>query len=389
MTISQGINRRHFSIAASSALWLNAPVVWAQTRRPITLGQSVPLSGPNAELGIQYQAGAQLYFDEINAQGGVKQRQIKLHTLDDGYEPDQCVANTRKFINEEVFALFGYLGTPTSLAALPLATAAKIPFFAPLTGSMALRVPLERQVFHIRASYEDETALIVKHLVGIKMNDIAVFYQNDSYGQAGLSGIVKALEKHQKKPIATAVVERNSVNVEAAVQEIMRAHPAAIVQICTYKAAAAFIRAARKAGYAGVFYNVSFVGTNALVKELGNEGAGTVVSQVMPSPYSAAHPLAREFKKAIQQNGNKVDANFLSIEGYLAARVFIQGLLNSENIDSRDAFITALEAYGNQRIAGFSLSFSPTKHTASHYVTTSMIGTNGAVRTYDSAPPPE
>ncbi|HEY6353493.1 MAG TPA: ABC transporter substrate-binding protein, partial [Burkholderiaceae bacterium] len=280
------INRRHAIgglAAAASSLALPA---LAQVDRRIVLGQSAAFSGAAAQLGIQMNRGARLYFDAINAAGGINGAQIELRTLDDQYEPDKCKANTEALIKDDVFALFGYVGTPTSVAALPLVKESKIPFFGPFTGAEALRDPLIRNVFHVRASYYDETALIVKQLTLLGLKKIAVFRQNDSYGQAGLDGVLRALKAQNLAPVAVGLVERNTVAVAAAVNAIVPTQPDAVVQISAYKSCAAFIREARKAGYGGTFYNVSFVGTQALADELGKQAMGIVVSQVMPFPFS-------------------------------------------------------------------------------------------------------
>jgi len=244
--------RRQFSLAAASLLAAPA-LLKAQGSNKIVLGQSAAFSGPAAELGIQFQQGAKLWFEQVNAQGGVGGKTIEIRSLDDGYEPDRCAANTQKLIAEDVHALFGYIGTPTSLAALPLLTKAQIPFIAPFTGAMGLREPFNKQVFHLRASYNDETALIVRQLTNLGLKKIAVFHQNDAYGKAGLDGVTLALDKLGLKPVATATVERNSVDVAAAVRTINAAMPDAVVQISAYKSCAAYIRAARAAGYGGTF----------------------------------------------------------------------------------------------------------------------------------------
>ena len=372
-------NRRQFSIATAAAC-VAAPALLRAQEDKIILGQSAPLSGPAAQLGIQFQQGAKLHFDRTNAQGIL--RPIELRTLDDGYEPARCADNTRQLLEDgKVLALFGYIGTATSLAALPLAIKARVPFFAPFSGAMALRQPFNRNVFHVRASYNDETALIVKQLTGLGLQKIAVFYQNDAYGRAGLDGVEAALASHQLKPIASAQVERNSEDVDAAVHQLVQAKPDAIVQISAYQAAAAFVRAARKAGYGGTFYNVSFVGTQALADALGKEGAGVVITQVVPSPYTSTHPLAREFLDAIKKDGNKVQPNFSSMEGYLAARVLVEGLRHAGGKATREALVSGLEARGNQQLAGFAVSFSATDHVASSYVATSMLTGDGRVRT--------
>ena len=374
------INRRVFSSALGSLAALGAPAIRAQSDR-IVLGQSVPLTGPAAQLGIQFNSGAKLYFEQVNTLGGVARRQIELVNLDDGYEPERCAENTRKLIDNDAFALFGYIGTPTSVAALPLATAAKVPFFGPFTGAMALRKPGNRYAFHLRASYNDETALIVKQLTALGLKKIAVFYQNDAYGKAGLDGVNLALGQLDLKPTALATVERNSVDVANAVKTLTAAAPDAIVQIGAYKACAAFIRTARKSGYGGTFYNVSFVGTQALADELGKVGAGVVVSQVMPSPYSAARPITREFTEAVRKGGADYQANFSSMEGYLAAKVLVEGLRRAGSRPTRDSLIVGLESMSDESFGGFSVSFSPTDHVASKFVELSMLVGDGRVRT--------
>jgi ABC-type branched-subunit amino acid transport system substrate-binding protein len=373
------INRRHFSIATGAAALAGFQPALAQSETPILLGQSAPFTGPAAQLGIQFYEGAKLYLDQYNAQSGHRDVQIKF--LDDGYEPDRCAANTKKLIDEEAFALFGYIGTPTSLAALPLAVNAKVPFIAPFTGAMALREPFHRNVFHLRASYNDETALIVKQLTHLGLKKIAVFYQNDAYGKAGLDGVTLALAQLDLKPTALATVERNSADVAAAVKTIAAAKPDAVVQVSAYKSCAAFIREARKAGYGGTFFNVSFVGTQALSDELGKDGAGVVVTQVVPSPYNAANGITREFNDAQRKGGGATKANFSSLEGYIAAKVLVEGLRRAPGKLTREGLITGLESIDRQQFGGFEVSFSPRNHVASKFVELSMITGDGRIRT--------
>lgn len=376
------LTRRKFSISSGAALLAGFPAVRAQSEGKIILGQSAALSGPAAQLGIQFHQGAKLYFDGVNAQGGIGRQQIEIRKLDDGYEPARCVENTKKLMADNVFALFGYIGTPTSIAALPLATKAKIPFIAPFSGAMSLRDPFNKYAFHVRASYNDETALIVKQSLNMGLKKIAVFYQNDAYGKAGLDGVNLALGLQRLQPVALATVERNSVDVAPAVKTLMAASPDAVVQIGAYKACAAFIREARKAGYGGTFYNVSFVGTQALADELGKDGAGVVVSQVMPSPYNASRAIAREFASAVAAANNKeVQANFSSMEGYVAARLFAEGLKRAGANPTRESLMAGLEGIGSQSLGGFAVSLSSNDHVASNFVELSMLTGDGRVRT--------
>ena len=213
----QAIGRRPaLQQLAGLAAALGLPV-FAQ-ERALVLGQSAPTSGPAAQLGIQMHHGVKLYLDQFNAQGGAGGRTFEVKLLDDGYEPDRCKANTEQFVKDDVFALLGYVGTPTCLAALPLINQARLPFFGPFTGAQALREPLSKWVFHVRASYYDETGLIVRQLTSLGLKRIAVFRQNDSYGQAGLDGVLRALSAQGLEPAAVGTVERNTVDVAAAVK---------------------------------------------------------------------------------------------------------------------------------------------------------------------------
>jgi branched-chain amino acid transport system substrate-binding protein len=365
--------------AAAAALGLPA---WAQgAGRSIVLGQSAPFSGPAAQLGEQFKRGAMLYFDRINAKGGVNGRTIELRSLDDGYEPDRCKANTDKLIKDGVFALFGYIGTPTSLAALPLATAAQVPFIAPFTGAQALREPFNRFAFHVRASYFDETAEIVKQVTSIGAKRVAVFHQNDSYGKAGLDGVLRALKPLNLEPAALGTVERNTVDVAAAVTSIVAGKPDAIVLISAYKSCAAFIREARKAGFGGTFYNVSFVGTKALADELGADARGVVVSQVMPYPYSPATPLSSEYLAAGKAaDGDRFEPNYSSIEGFVAAKTFSEAAKRISGTPSPEALITSLESLRELNLGGFFVDFSAAKHTGSRFVDLTILSADGKVR---------
>ena len=375
--------RRHVlkRFAGAAAASVAAPL-WAQSAaKSIVLGQSAAFSGPAAQLGEQFKRGAMLFFDRQNAKGGVNGRTIELRSIDDGYEPDRCKANTDKLIKDGVFALFGYIGTPTSLAALPLASAAQMPFIAPFTGAQALREPFNRIAFHVRASYFDETAEIVKQVTSIGAKRIAVFHQNDSYGKAGLDGVLRALKPLNLEPASLGTVERNTVDVAAAVKSIVVGKPDAIVLISAYKSCAAFIREARKAGFGGTFYNVSFVGTKALADELGADARGVIVSQVMPYPYSPVSPLSGEYLTAGKAaDGDKFEPNYSSIEGFVAAKTFSEALKRMTGTPSPDALIASMESLRELNLGGFFVDFSANKHMGSRFVDLTILSADGKVR---------
>ena len=348
--------------------------------KEILLGQFAPLTGPAAQLGLRMQAGMQAFFRHVNTQGGVGGKTIKLVARDDGYEPEKAVTAVKALINDDkVFALVGSVGTPTNLAALPIITEAKIPLVGPFTGAQALREPFNRYVFHVRASYFDETERIVAHLSTLGTKKIAVFHQNDSYGKAGLAGVEKALAKRNSKPIAIGTFERNSVDVTKALADILKADPEVVVQIGAYKSCAAFIKQARAKSFGGQFFNVSFVGSKALADELGDAGAGVVISQVVPFPFSAGVPIVREYQQHMVAAGDK-EYDFSSMEGYLVAKVTVEGLRRAGRALTRDGFISALEGLSDIDFGGFKLGYGPKDHDGSTFIDLTIIGQGGKFR---------
>ena len=347
------------------------------TANTILLGQSAALSGPAQDLGTAMRDGAQAYFDYINEEGGVHGRKIILKTLDDGYEPKRAAANTDELIQKEgVFSLFGYVGTPTSVASLPAIQQANIPFFAPLTGAQSLREPLNHNIFHIRASYFEETENIVKSLTNLGVLRIAVLYQNDAYGAAGLEGVTRALKKRNIELVGTATVERNSVDVKAAVEKIKAAQPNAVILVSAYKSVAAFIAEMRRQQANPFFWNISFVGSQALAKELGPDARGVMISQVMPAPWDDINPVVKEYTKLYVQNG-KHPFDYTSIEGFIAAKVFVEGLKRCGANPTREGLIKALETLNHYDTGGFVVTFSPTSHTGSDFVDLTIISKGG------------
>jgi ABC-type branched-subunit amino acid transport system substrate-binding protein len=344
------------------------------TNDKIVLGQSVALTGPAAQLGIQMRNGLKAYFDEVNAKGGVNGRKIELVTLDDGYEPARTVPNTKELIEKHrVFALIGYVGTPTSVPAVPVFTEAKVPFIGPFTGAEALRQPFNRYIFHVRASYFDETDKIVEQVLSTGGKNIAVFYQDDAYGQAGLKGTQIAMDKRGQKIAALGTVERNTVKVEDAVKKINAVSPDAVVMISAYTSCAEFIKQMRRAGSSAQFYNVSFVGSVSLANALGTDGPGVGISQVVPFPWGTSVPVVKEYQLMSAKGGNK-DFNFGAMEGFLVAKTFIEGLRRTGKDVTREKFIDAMEKMQDVDLGGFFVGYSPKSHAGSKFVDLTIIG---------------
>ena len=344
------------------------------TEGQILLGQSAVFTGPAADLGTEMRNGALAYFNHVNAQGGVNGRKIVLKSVDDRYEPENAKLATKQLIEDDkVFALFGYVGTPTFNAAAPLIKESRVPLVAAFTGAESLRDPVIRYVFNVRASYFDETEQIVQHLTSMGVDKIAVFYQNDAYGKAGLEGVTRALKKRNMEVAGTATVERNTVDVNKAVAEMAKVKPQAVVMISAYKSCAAFIKQMKKGGMAPSFWNVSFVGSKALAKELDNDGRGVQISQVVPFPWDESIPVVREYTRLLKASSTTAEPNFSSLEGFISAKVMVEGLKRAGRNLTRESLIRALETMDPYDVGGFKIVYTNQDHRGSRYVDLTII----------------
>jgi ABC-type branched-subunit amino acid transport system substrate-binding protein len=367
-----------FSLLSSLAAVAPATAAPGVTPTTITLGQSAAMSGPSKQLGTEMRDGALAYFDHINSKGGVNGRKIILTSLDDGYEPDRAAANTKQLIEtDKVFALFGYVGTATSNASLPQVVRENLPFFAPLTGAQSLRVPFQQNIFNIRAGYVPEMEKIIENLEGMGVKKVAVFYQDDAYGKAGLDAVERALKKRSLSVMGTATIERNSNDVTAAVAKMHAMAPPAVIIVTPYAASAAFIQAMRKVSIAPpYFWNISFVGSQALADALGKGAPGVMISQVMPSPWNEKLALIKEYKKLYLTKPGR-QQGFVSLEGFIAAKAFVEGLQGAGSNPTRASFTKSIESGGAMDLGGFTLRFSPSNHNASDYVELTVIRNDG------------
>ncbi|MCF6246039.1 MAG: ABC transporter substrate-binding protein [Desulfobacula sp.] len=319
----------------------------------ILIGSSLALAGHAGYLGTQMLQGAMSYIRHINDSGGILGRKINLIALDDSYDPTQCLYNTQQLIlAKQVFALFSYLVTPTTMRIIPLINDAKIPLVGMFTGANRLRQPVNRYLINIRASYYQETRAAVDLLVNKKNIDkIAVFYQYDEYGFDGLRGAEIALKKHGLIPVAKGSYIRGTLDVEAGLEKIMQSDAQAVVMIGTYDPCAKFIHLARARGYNPIFHNVSFVGSKELARRLGPAGEGVIVTQVVPPPHSDIQteplPGVRQYLSLLKQYYPDSKPSFVGLEGYLNARILVEGLRRSGKNITREKFIQAIESINN------------------------------------------
>jgi ABC-type branched-subunit amino acid transport system substrate-binding protein len=364
-------------ITAAAALLPAIAGAQGVTNDKIVLGQAAVFSGPAAQLGIQMRNGIQAYFAVVNDKGGVHGRRLELVTEDDRYEQAVAPEASKKLIEQHrVFALLGYVGTPTGVAHLPVVNQAKVPLVGMFTGAEVLRVPFSRYVFHVRASYYDETEKIVEQVISTGGKRISVFYQDDAYGEAGRKGTELALERRGMKIHSQGTVKRNTVEVDAAAKSIHASQPDAVVMVSAYTSIAAFVRAMQKLGSGATFYNVSFVGSKALADALGKDGVGVAISQVVPFPWGTSVPVVKEYQAAAKKAGF-TDYNFSAMEGYLTAKVMVEGLRRAGRNLTREGFIDAMEKMNDVDVGGFWVSYSPKSHTGSKFVDLTIIGRDG------------
>jgi ABC-type branched-subunit amino acid transport system substrate-binding protein len=348
---------------------------------PLTMGMSAPLSGPSKELGRQMKLGIETAFAIANAGGGVGNRLLSLVALDDGYEPARTKETMQELLERrKVFAIIGNVGTPTAEVSVPYSIDKKVLFFGAFTGAPLLRrEPPDRYVFNYRASYAEETAAVVRYFIeakGIKPAEIAVFAQQDGFGDAGFAGVAKALRKYgvPTDGILRVGFKRNTLDIQDAVDTIVRNRKTvrAVVTVAPYRPAAKFIEKLRDARMDTLISNVSFVGSSALAEELRQIGpkysSGVIVTQVVP-PIDSASTTVLKYKEALAKNFPGEKPDFVSLEGYIAATVFVEALKRAGPNPTTDSVIAALEGIQGLEIGiGTPITFGPSEHQGSHKV---------------------
>ena len=349
------------------------------TTDAIVLGQAAVLSGPAAALGQGMKTGMQAAFDEINKKGGIHGRKLKLVSVDDGYEPEKSIVATKKLIEEDkVFALIGAVGTPTSAATQPIATAAKVPFVGAFTGAGFLRDAKLENVINVRASYDAETEAWVRHLTeDLKIKKIAIFFQDDAFGRAGLSGLKKAMEKRNLSIVAEGTYERNTLAVKTALLNIKREDPEAVVMVGAYRPCAEFIKLSRKINFDPVFVNISFVGASALANELGEDGKGVIVTQVVPFPWDSSIKVIADYHAALKASEAKAEPEFVSLEGYLVGRLAVAALEKAGPNPTREGFLKIIKDTGKFDFGGLTMTFGPNDNEGLDQVFMTVIQADG------------
>jgi ABC-type branched-subunit amino acid transport system substrate-binding protein len=332
----------------------------------IVIGSSLALGGHAEFLGNQYLRGAMCLIEQTNKDGGIHNRKIKIIAYDDAYDPPRCVNNTKRLIfKDKVFCLFCYVGTPTTVKIIDIVEENKIPLLGLFTGADKLRFPFRHYIFNVRSSYYQETNAVVRYFVEEKgLRRVAVFYQYDDYGFDGLKGTQIALQKYGLTPVATGSFVRGTLEVEDALDKIQASGAQAVIMIGTYSPCAKFIKEARARKYNPLFHNVSFVGADKLVEELGDAGEGVLITQVVPPPTQRILlPATEQYSRLLNQYYPQDEPNFVSFEGFINARILIEALRRTGRDITREGFIRALESIKEHYVGiGAIINFGPRDH---------------------------
>lgn len=329
----------------------------------VKVGLSNAQSGRSGALGSEVRRGCEALFGKVNAEGGVHGRRLKLVPYDDRYEPLPCMVNTERLINDDgVFALCNYVGTPTARAVQPMVDEAQIPLIGLFTGAAVLREPVDPYLFNVRASYGEETEALVDRLFrDRRATRVAVFIQNDAYGEAVRAGVEKALTKRGLAVAGVGTYARNTIDVEAGLEALVAARPDAIVMGGTYQPCATLVRAAAAQKFAPTFASVSFVGTEDFIRLAGPAAEGVVISQVLPSPEDTNVSLVAEYQAAMRKRDPNATLTYASLEGYVNAAVLAAGLRAAGPQLNTGKFVAALE-HLDEDLGGVRCAFSPTSH---------------------------
>lgn len=376
-------SRRHcIATCMLAALFTATGVAAAQAQGGLTddqivLGHSADLSGPLSDLGLEVLKGAQLYFDALNARGGINGRKIKLIAKDDKYEVQRSVDNINSYLDkDEVFALFGTFGTPNNEALIPLAQKAGVPVVAPYTGALSVRNRTSRGVFNIRASYAEETEKLVEHLSTLNMRKLAIAHQDNAFGREVLAAALASLNKRGITPLIVVSVQNDANDAASAAARIVAAAPEGVILGLAGKPTVETIRHLNRLQRGIALYAPSVLAAPNNLRALGKDGAGVAVTQIVPFPFNAATPVVREYQSIAVAAGEK-EFSHLALEGFINAKVASEGLRRAGRSLTRANFVEALDGLRNYDVGGMEVSFGRGATSGARHVELTMINAKG------------
>jgi ABC-type branched-subunit amino acid transport system substrate-binding protein len=373
------MRRARSLFALLCAAGLAGPVT-ALAQGTIVVGQSAPLTGSNKDLGNDIRNGALALFKKVNDAGGIGGRKIELVTLDDANDTKRSEANTKQLLEQNnPIALFGYASATLSRPALPHVEAARITFFAPFTGADPMR-KFNRYVYNHRASYADELEKIVEHYTTFGIKRFAVLHFDDAVGKENFNAVDRALKARNLAPVAVAAVTRTQTDFNKEVAAVNKANPDVVILTTLYKTSADFVKLSKKQGSGAQFVSTSFAASTPFANALGGDGLGVAMAQVVPSYLRRSVPVVREYQGAMEAAFGKREFSYQSFEAYIAAKVLVEGMRRAAPQLTRESLLRALDTVRDYDVGGYIVSFSPTNHNGSSFVSLSILGRDLAFR---------
>lgn len=366
------------ALLAGAAAWAGDDGV---TATEIRLGASQVLSGPLGSQTKEYGVGSQLYFDHVNAQGGVHGRKISYRTVDDGFDVKRAVENTRKLVDEDkVFLIYNNTGTAQVAASLPFLVERKTIVFAPVTGATSLRENYNRYLFHVRASYANEARKIASQLKNTGITRVVAFYQDDGLGKTLLNEVRKAMAQEQLALAAEVRIDPAKPDFKAAAQAAEAAQPQAVIMGTAGTTFPNFVKAMRETAARPGYYGFSVTSLDLLTKELGPAAQGIVLAQVMPSLKNTSVPAVAEYLKLLRERAPEAAPSATQFDGFLQAKMLVEGLQRAGRNLTTEAFIKAMESSREIAYGRFTAQYSPESHNGSSYVELAIIDATGQLR---------
>lgn len=343
----------------------------------LTLGQSTSLSGPLGDLGQEVLKGAKVYFDALNARGGVHGRSVRLVTRDDAYDSKKTLENLAVFsADDSTFALFGTFGTPNNEALIPVAQQAGMPVLTPYTGAPSIRSKTSIGVFNLRASYADEVERLVEHLTTVGIKKIAIAYQNNGFGKEVLMAATAAMERRKITPLLAVSVENDASDASAATDKLLASNPEALLLAVAGKPTIEIIKSVAQRRRGLQMYALSVLATPSNLRALGADGTGVAISQVVPFPRNSTLPVVREYNLAMTGAGH-TEFSHLSLEGYINAKVVTEGLRRAGRNLTRAGMVSAMDGLRNYNVGGMDVSFGQGAASGSRFVELTMVNAQG------------
>jgi branched-chain amino acid transport system substrate-binding protein len=380
---SEFLHTAYFLFLFGTPLVANAQNVPGVTEKSVVIGSCAALEGPSHSLGVEIVTGANAYFSLVNDEGGVHGRKLKLISYDDSYDPAKTQVCFERLLGDNVFAMGFFVGTPTAVKYVPMAESNKIPLIGLFTGAQTLYSPMRHWVVNVRASYYDETREQIEGVWDkLGYRKVGVIYPEDAFGTAVLGGVTEALKTHGGQPVQVGSYERQTANVGGAIDTVRAANPQAVVIVGPPNTVAPILKQSHAKNWRPLFLTVSFVGTDELILDAGEDAEGMVITQVVPPYYLTDLKGVALYRRTLSKYAPSARPNFVSLEGFVDAMVMVEGLKRAGKELTREGLIHGIESIHEQDLGlgpQLKLNYSARSHKGFDHVIPTIVRGGRAV----------